>query len=318
MLEKTKTELIETTAPIPQVGFHLLSSKVLDLTPEVVKEFRQIEATPTERLLNDKRVEHLNDKIDSGLCVTFHWVTAELNGKLRRINGQHSSTALAQRCMLVVDGNVLVDENRWPKGLKVHREHYAVDNDEWLVMLFRQFDDRASGRSPLDVSGAYQGLYPELYNVDRKIAKLAIDGYIWYTRNVEGVPVAMGDDVYSKFKDHGLYPMIQWLNELLVGRCSEMKVPSVIAAVVGTYMVNESSARDFWNGVVNLADGADDSSPPALLSQWLLQIKAGKVAKPRPANIYQGCISAWNAYRAGKGLVTIRDEIKKNFFVIHE
>jgi hypothetical protein len=303
MLDKTKL--------LNEVGFHLLSSEVLKITPELVKDFRAIPATPTERELREERVAHLTEKIDKDLCVTFHWVTAEINNTIKRINGQHSSTAL-WRVMANRD-----DENRLPKELKVHREHYKVDSDEWLAMLFRQFDDRASGRTPLDISGVYQGLYPELISVDRRIGKLSIDGYIWYARFVEGAPTKTGDDVYSEFNNRGLYPIISWINELLVGRCSEMKQPPIIAALIGTYMKNESAARSFWQNVVN--PGSEEIiTPHSLLSDWLNKIKSGKIERPKPANIYQGCILAWNASRIGKTITTINDQYKKNLAVIIE
>jgi hypothetical protein len=304
MLDKTKL--------LNEVGFHLLSSEVLNVTPELVKDFRAIPAAPTERELREERVTHLTEKIDRDLCVTFHWVTAEVNKTIKRINGQHSSTALWR--VMANRG----DENPLPKELKVHREHYKVDNDEWLAMLFRQFDDRTSGRTPLDISGVYQGVYPELAIVDRRIGKLSIDGYVWYVRFVEGAPVRTGDDVYSLFNDHSLYPVLLWINELLVGRCSEIKQPPIIAALIGTFMANESAARSFWRNVINVPGSEDSITPHSLLSDWLIQIKAGKIERPKPANIYQGCILAWNASRIGKTITTINDQYKKNLAVIIE
>jgi len=46
----------------------------------------------------------------------------------------------------------------FPKGLKVHIDEYEVPNKPSLALLFRQFDDRKSNRSPSDVASAYQGL----------------------------------------------------------------------------------------------------------------------------------------------------------------
>lgn len=307
MLDKTTLE----TTTAPHVGYRLLTSEVKELTADEVQEFRKIEATATERELKEGRVDHLREKAEKGLLVTFHWVTAaikELQGQVRRLNGQHSSIMLQK----------LIAAGKFPPGLKVHREHFEVDDGNALALLFRQFDDRASGRSPLDISGVYQGLHSELAGVPRKIGKLAIDGYSWFQRNVERVPTPIGDDTYSSFNNTGLYPYILWLNELFAVKSKEMQYPAVVAAIVGTYMTNEGAARAFWQDVVNLANGDDETTPQTVLSNWLINIRAEKIERPDPANIYQGCVHAWNAYRDNKAISAIKDDIKKNFYTIHE
>jgi len=305
MLDKTVLEM--TTAP-PKVGYHLISSVVDDLTPDYVKQFRSLPATTTERELKEGRVEHLDQKAENGQLVTFHWVTAQLDGETRRVNGQHSSTMLERRIV----------KEKFPKDLKVHREHFEVDDGNGLALLFRQFDDRASGRSPLDISGVYQGLHPELLDINRKIAKLGIDGYVWYQRQVEKVPMPIGDDAYGLFSDTGLYPLLHWINGLFAVKSEEMKHQPVVAAIVGTYMTNEAAAKDFWQEVVNLPNGDDDPSPQSVLTNWLLAMQAKKIDRPEKAHVYQGCIYAWNAFRDNKSITAIRDDIKKNFFAIHE
>lgn len=307
----TETALPPTTAP-PYVGFRCVSSEVKDLTEEEVRQFRTYPATKTERLLKDGRVEHLREKAEKGLLVTFHWVTAaikSLQGQVRRLNGQHSSIMLDK----------LIASGKFPKGLKVHREHFEVDDGTALALLFRQYDDRASSRQPIDVSGVYQGLHDELDSVERKYGKLAIDGYSWYQRAVEKVPgVPMGDDIYASFNNKGLFPYILWLNDLFAVKSKEMHYPAIVAAIVGTYMTNEGAARAFWQDVVNLPDGDDEETPATVLSKWLINIRVEKIDRPAPANLYQGCIYAWNAYRDGKSIPAIRDTIVKNFFTIHE
>ena len=303
-------QLSETTAPI-NVGFRLLTSEVKDLTEDEVVQFRTYPATSTERELKDGRITHLDQKVEMGLAVTFHWVTAavkELKDQVRRLNGQHSSIMLQKR----------MAAGKFPKGLKVFREHYEVDDGNGLALLFRQFDDRASSRQPIDVSGVYQGLHPQLAVVNRKIGKLAIDGYTWYQRNVEKVPTPIGDDSYSAFNDSGLFPYILWLNDLFAVKSKEMQFPAIVAAIVGTYMRSEAAARTFWQEVVTLADGDDDPTPQNTLSNWLLTIKADKIDRPDPAHLYQGCIYAWNAYRDGRSIAAINDNIKKNLLTIHD
>ena len=119
------------------------------------------------------------------------------------MNGQHSSA-------------VVCELNRsFPDGLKVHLDFYEVDNKEGLALLFRQFDNRKSGRTPTDVAGAYQGLYEALKDVPRGAAKLAVEGANWYRRAVEALPAASGDDVYTLFGDELLHSFVRWVGEHL-------------------------------------------------------------------------------------------------------
>jgi hypothetical protein len=99
---------------------------VKPLTRELAEEFRNLEASPTERALDESRVKHLREKAEAGQLVTFNWSTAKLGGRKLRMNGMHSSTML---CGL--NGN-------FPKNLKVHLDTYEVDSPEALAILFRR------------------------------------------------------------------------------------------------------------------------------------------------------------------------------------
>jgi hypothetical protein len=136
-------------------SYRLVKSEVRDLTPELAEQFRNLEPSPTERELNPARIKHLKTKAEAGQLVTFHWSVAKLGDKRLRMNGQHSSNML---CGL---------NGHFPKGLKVHIDEYEVPNKASLALLFRQFDDRKSNRSPSDVASAYQGLYDGLHDVPK-------------------------------------------------------------------------------------------------------------------------------------------------------
>ena len=136
-------------------SYRLVKSEVRDLTPALAEEFRDLDPSPTERELNPGRLKHLKTKAEAGQLITFHWSVAKLGDKRLRMNGQHSSNML---CAL---------NGHFPSGLKVHLDEYEVPNKPSLALLFRQFDDRKSNRSPSDVASAYQGLYEELHDVPK-------------------------------------------------------------------------------------------------------------------------------------------------------
>ena len=210
-----KDNLNASAAGIRPVGFHLVSSEIRDLTPEEVAGFREIECSMVEREIAERRVKHLREKIDAGLGVTFHWVTAELEGKTLRGNGHHSSVMLSE-----------YEPKDFPQGLKVFREHYTCETPDDFAVLFQQFDDRKSARTTSDVAAVYQGFQEDLINVPHDIAKLAIDGYVFYQRSVEAaINVPIGDLSYALFSDTGLHPFVQWLGELHNSKTKELQKP---------------------------------------------------------------------------------------------
>jgi hypothetical protein len=46
--------------------------------------------------------------------------------------------------------------------------------------------------------------------------------------------------------------------------------------------------------------------------------KRGAKNELKPANLYQGCVFAWNAHREGKTIQTIRFDAKKGLYTVHE
>src|SRR6516162_6869212 len=191
--------------------FHLSKSEVLPLTPELARQFKEMEPSPTERDLNPARLKMLRDKADKGLLIPFNWSTAVLGERRLRINGQHSSNML---CEL---------NGAFPSGLKVHHDEYKVENEGDVVLLYRQLDERKSGRSVGDIAWAYQGVVPELNAVPKGTAKLAAEGIAWYQRTVAKEPTASGDEIYKMFNEKVLHPFIIWLGELFSIKTPELK-----------------------------------------------------------------------------------------------
>lgn len=307
MLQQVK----ETTA-LTTPGFRLLTADVVDLTPDVLKEFRGLDASATERELDKTRVKYLNDKVIDGLAVSFRWATAKLNGKTIRINGQHSSIMLEQ--MLSTLGQM-------PPGLKVLREHFEVRDLDSVALLFQQYDARGSSRDVADIAGVYQAIHDELNEIPRPIGRLAIEAYVWFQRSVQQLPnIPVGDGVYTLFGDHGLYPYIKWLAELHTVKTKELKNKAVMAAAFGTFETNERGARDFWDSVSRGGDPDEEDQPESVLDKWLIEMTD---PKKRPdgfgvKNLYQGCVYAWNAVRDNKRINSIRHDVKKSFSPIKE
>jgi|SRR6516225_6814663 hypothetical protein len=285
--------------------FKYLRSEALPLTKQLVERFANMRASPTERELDLKRVKHLRTKADHGLLLPFQWAIALFEGEEYRVNGQHSSIMLSE-----LDGNL-------PDDLVAHIDYFQADDRQSLAMLFRQFDDRRSSRSSADIAAAYQGLQTALKDVPRKIGKLGIDAVAWYNRNVEGLPVAPGDDKYKMFDDQNLHQFLCWLAELFATKVPELMRPTIVAAIYGSFLKTDE-AETFWTSVARGGVEYDDNHPATKLYDWLKALKGQKDADIKPANLFQGAVYAWNAHRKGKMISTIRYDTKKGLHPIAE
>ena len=282
--------------------FKLVKSEVLPLTPDLAKQFKEMDPSPTERDLNPARLKMLRDKADKGLLITFNWSTALLGDRRLRINGQHSSNML---CEL---------NGAFPAGLKVHHDEYKVENEGDVVLLYRQLDERKSGRSVGDIAWAYQGVVPELNAVPKGTAKLAAEGIAWYQRTVAKEPTASGDEIYKMFNERVLHPFIIWLGELFSIKTPELKDKGVVGAMYPTFVANDVEAKRFWHDVAAGGHEYEESHPATVLDEWLKANKeAGPEKKLKPAQLYQGCVYAWNAYRDGKQIKEIKFDTKKGY-----
>lgn len=290
--------------------FNLLNTETKPVTHELAMQFRDMEASPTERDLDPSRVNHLREKAQAGLLVCFNWATAQLGNRTLRMNGRHSSTMLVEL------------NGEFPANVVAHIDNYQVDDENGLALLFRQFDDRKSGRSPADVSGAYQGLYESLRSISRPVAKRGVEAVAWWRRTVEKSPAPSHDDVYSLMGETGLHEFLRWLPTILTVKTREMEVVAVVAAMYATYNTSTAGATEFWSSVARSGVLYDDTAPATILDEWLQKLKSKEPAdvamlgKVGAAQYYQGCIYAWNAYRKNMSLNGIRYDTTKGFFKI--
>ena len=140
-----------------------------------------------------------------------------------------------------------------------------------------------------------------------KTAKKAIEGYCWYQRQVKGIAVPSGDSQYELFATPALHGFIVWLGGLLDSKTPELQRDTVVAAMYATFAKNELEAKSFWSAVARGGPEFDDTAPATVLDVRLKTILENKKQKTelKPAQFYQGCIFAWNAYREDRTLQRI-------------
>jgi hypothetical protein len=296
-------------APPPKVGFRLVKYEVRPLTRAFAEEFRMLTPSPTERVNDPNRMKHLRTKAEKGLIVPFNWAVARFKDRVFRMNGQHSSGMLTG-----------LEPVLFPEDAKVIYSEYEVDTPEDMALLFRQFDDRISSRSPIDVSGAYQGLYSDLAEVNRGVAKMAAEAIAWYDKYIERLAVPVGDDRYSVFKDEGARRFIVWLDTVMSIKTPELEKTQVVAAIYGTYQTNRDAAEGFWVEVSRGGDEYNDRAPSSLLDGWLKAIKEDKDDEydVKGAEFYQGCAFAWNAFRQARSISAIKHDTSKGLHDLAE
>ena len=285
--------------------FRLEKSETKPLTRDLAEKFHTLTPSPTERSFDETRAKILREKAAAGQLIAFNWATAKFGDKEFRMNGQHSSAVL---CELSA---------QFPEGLKVHLDEYKVDNKEGLALLFRQFDNKKSGRTPTDVAGAYQGLFDALKDVPRGAAKLAVEGVNWYRRAVEGLPAASGDEVYTLFGDESLHSFVRWIGDIFSVKTPELRRLTIVAAMYGTFITNEGEARKFWREVSRGGMEFEDNHPTTVLDTFFKDlIEDKKKLGLKQGNLYQAAVYAWNAFREDKTISSVKYDTKKGLYTV--
>ena len=222
-----------------------------------------------------------------------------MDGKMLRVNGQHSSIMLAE-----LNGG-------FPEGLLVHIDEYVVDGQNGLALLFRQFDDRKSGRSTADISGAYQNLVTALQGVAKPVGKLGVEGIAWYSRNIETVTTPLGDEQYTLFHE-SLTQQYPPLVERHVQH-QDAGVPAGAGGRGDVRDVPQKCRRDpdvLGRSRTRGARNTKTTPESTILDGWLKSIKEEKL-EFKPGEYFRGCVYAWNASREDKKIKEIRYDLKR-------
>jgi hypothetical protein len=285
--------------------FKLVKSETRPLTPELIRQFHAMTASPTERDLDAGRVRFLVEQFTAGYAVTFQWALARIpDHPDYRMNGQHSSAALLE----------MLEKGALPAGLMVNLSEYECDDLQGMALLFRQFDQRKSSRTALDISGVYQNLHADLQGINRKVGKLCIEGVIWYRKAIEHIAVPAGDESFLLFNEQALHPFYRWAGDIFGVKTKELKHPAIIGAMYYTWSENPQQAGEFWHEIARGGAEFEDNAPTRVLDEWLQGLvdeDRDRSEKIKPGDRYNGCLYAWHAHREDRTITTIRYQPKK-------
>jgi hypothetical protein len=290
-----------------------VTTDVVPITQKVAADHYALPHAPFERALKPARVDFLQAKALNGLAVPFNWAVGVLkangeappkNGKGRakastqvlRINGQHSSYALKE-----LDGKL-------PEGLVAVITTYELDSIHDAAACFAQHDHRVSMRSIEDVWGAYKDTEPTLVHINRRIAKDALKGYLWYQRHLEGAVLGDEENHPTFYFDQELHPWFLFCGEVLRISDGELRKEPIVAAMYATFVAEPDEAKIFWMEISRGNLYAPEGDPAKALADWYLEVNNPEA---RPADVvkesyYRAALYAWGAFRAKKSIQGIR------------
>lgn len=260
------------------------------LTPELAEEFATAPAFVGERALRPARKAELHSKLESGRFFSPRWATATHDGKLCRVNGQHSSTVLAEA------------NGHFPHGLDVIVDRFTCDTPEDLAELFSQFDPKFSSRTTVDVLNANGRVHKSLDDVTPSMLKAATNGITFCLAQDAGISI-------KSFSDNDRGRLIHEHREYMLfrhalGHCRMLKKIGVEGAIYRTWQRDPDAAHDFWFAVRD-ATAPSNTDATRVLNHFLLtsvnDADRGTGRAWSTVAFYVKSIHAWNAWRDGTG-----------------
>jgi hypothetical protein len=107
------------------------------------------------------------------------------------------------------------------------------------------------------------------------------------------------------------------VGEVFSIKTPELKRQTIVAAMYGTFDKNEAEARKFWREVSRGGVEFDDNHPTTVLDGFFKTVAEDKgKLHLLPANFYQASVYAWNAFREGKTITSVKHDTRKGFYAV--
>lgn len=268
----------------------LINTKTLPLTIELAKKFAEMNKFCGDRALRKEISEMLRARIADGLFHTPKWATAYLDGQMYRVNGQHSSTVLAEE-----NGN-------FPKGLLVVIDEFACDTADDLATLFDQFDNSVSARRVRESYNAHAKTITALTDIKARVIEKAVAGIAL------SIEMSTGQRLAGNERTHLIHENTEFIctfaadDELGLAIRSIARAPSVAAFYTIWSKLPElrDKCREFWV-LVGREDHPETNNATRVLARFLRECNRAAKAQWSQRAIYSKCIHGWNAFRKDQG-----------------
>lgn len=314
--EKKPEEEKEYTGGIPEYlnigesdGIHLRSRREVQLNHSLANKMLSMTAAPGDRPLRDAGVAKLIVAMKRG---TFLYELVDLivaicleNGIEYRGNGQHTSWATLE----------LPDDFPHLKVTVLTYECRTLDDVRRLYASI----DRGISRTKSNVVSSYLGDTEQFKGVPVRMASWVVSGLaMWLWEETHARSQHDGDEIAYLIQGKHAAVVNRVLAFVNVAggftKCKHLDRSSVASAMLETFSAAPVKAQEFWLAV---RDGAnlDNTDPRLVLFKFLMTIRLMSSSNARTAKTnrsvgaeeaYRCCIHAWNAWRKGDTMTTLR------------
>jgi hypothetical protein len=265
-----------------------LEPTVMRLSQEGAKNHLALERIQGDRKCREARIEWLSDKGRRQLLHAFVWATANVAGKVYRLNGQHSSTLT----LLQSEGVTL------PEFVIVLR--FECDSLEELAILFDQFDPKESVRNAAERSAVHIPHIEQLHSVSPNKVNKALAGMAWLIERKHGARLFDDDRQQLLYK----HPDFVVFGAEFLGR-PWLSKPALVAAMFDTFLIDPDYATSFWT-LIRDESHSDPQHATRKLAEFL---KRSQYVRPTMTSgepvpdrgWYAKAVHSWNASIEGRG-----------------
>lgn len=287
----------------------LISDRKMPFTHELACKHLELEEFDGERKLEDDWVSALISCAQSG---TFHpewvtWITAhcEQNGKDYRENGQHTAW---MRLAMPKD---------WKGAGEIRYQRYLCKTIDDARILYASID-RNRARNRAMVMNSYLAGTEEFSGITKTLLGRLASGltfWLWDTKHFRDKHSA--DHVAGVMRTK--YMAITQTVAAFMIRCGSkrdsrfvMRAPA-LAAVFATFDKAAKASVEFWEAVIEGTGMTSPNDPRLRLRNFLITTiigrrdrKSGSSRVVVAEELYRCCIHAFNAWRKGEELQTLR------------
>lgn len=301
-------------APQKQLGsqhFTLVSSKKVPFTLKLAQEVVDMPEFVGERPMKVNDALHLGVEMEDGLfCyedVIIQVCRCKYDGVTRRVNGQHTCVARSMFGEKLPNGSVP----------KVTYNVYEVETEADFRLLYAK-KDRGIARTPTDISRSRLVGTPEYGDVPESVVRMLAPGYKAWVCNGVYAAAPTTDEACDALLTHHCR-LGQKVVPLIHQICNDrdvtfLKRAAITGAIFATCDKCHRDSVDFWDAVITGLNFTDKRDPRKVLRDWQASqilktgthTSAGARKTCSQEACLRGCLLAWNAFREGRTLNSIR------------
>lgn len=287
------------------LSYRIVSDEMINLSKAQAFDFLEMETFIGERPVSETHVQFLFDEWAGGRFLWHHVLlaSAELEGKVYRINGQHT-------CWMRV--NIPDDK---PVKAECRKVCYRVDTEEQLRTIYSTFDrnkartvghisrvlltDTSAGRDlPGHIISKVVGGFKVFWSEDWK--HLSRDGM--NTNEIIGLIQKRYDSLFNVV---GHFIKMHYPDHVFVRRAA------VIAAMFSTSEKSVAASVEFWTPVCDWINLTEKGDPRYQLRQMLTNHTVVMTGGIGTEDMYRMCINAWNKWRKKESIAVLRTTDKR-------